>query len=162
MALNPVTIHAIENLQRLTELFSQRREQLALEVGLSVAQWQLLEEISEEHFMPSMFARRQDSTPANVSKLIRQLLDKGIITVGISEIDGRQRRYSLTESGIRTMEKLRESRQQAIDAIWSGFSHDELAVFSNFSDRLAEQLEAYAAGRGEKSRRENGAAVAAN
>lgn len=113
----PPVHEAIASLQRLADLFAARREQLAGEAGLTVQQWRVLEEISGEHFMPSMFARAQESSPAAVSKVLRQLLDKGLVAAAVGERDGRQRRYTLTAKGRRTMEALRASRERAIRAI---------------------------------------------
>jgi DNA-binding MarR family transcriptional regulator len=144
MFVSPTISEAIGNLQRLTDLFSERREQLAREAGLTVQQWRILEEITDEHFMPSMFARSQESSAAAVSKIIRQLLDKILITVAVSETDGRQRRYTLTENGQKVMAQLRDNRQRAIEAIWAGFPQTELENFAAFSRRLADQLQAYA------------------
>src|SRR5688572_13926862 len=90
-------LDSIEQLQRLADLFVQRREQLARAVGLTVQQWHVLEEISDEHFMPSMFARSRESSAAAVSKIIRQLLDKGLVAVAVDAKDGRVRRYTLTD-----------------------------------------------------------------
>jgi DNA-binding MarR family transcriptional regulator len=82
---------AIACLGRLADAFRRRREQLALSVGLSDGQWGVLEEISREHFMPSMFAKTRDSSAAAVSKTLRQLLDKDLVSVTLSKSDGRQR-----------------------------------------------------------------------
>ena len=71
---------AIEQLQKLSELFQQRRVQLAKTVKLTEQQWRVLEEVSTEHFIPSMFARNRESSPAAVSKIIRQLTEKGLIS----------------------------------------------------------------------------------
>ena len=49
---------AIECLGRLSELYQRRREQLAASVGLTDREWDVLEEIATEHFMPSLFARQ--------------------------------------------------------------------------------------------------------
>ena len=46
---------AIGSLGRLTDLFQRRRLQLARGVGLTVQQWRVLEEVSTEHFLPSLF-----------------------------------------------------------------------------------------------------------
>lgn len=144
MPANPSIVStAIVNLQRLADVFCERREQLAREAGLTVQQWCVLEKISEEHFMPSMFARNRDSSAAAVSKVIRQLLDKGVIQVGVREHDGRQRRYTLTAAGERAVEKLRDSRHRAIEAVWSGLDDRELEQFTEFSEELADRLEAY-------------------
>jgi DNA-binding MarR family transcriptional regulator len=135
---------AIEATQRLADLFLQRREQLARAVGLTVAEWAVVEEISGEHFMPSMFARRRDSTPAAVSKILRQLLQKGLIAVSIARDDGRQRLYTLTAKGRRTMAALRRRRQRAIEAIWMDLAAPELEDYVRFAQSLITRLETHA------------------
>src|SRR5512140_1594876 len=120
---NPVVHDAIANLQRLTELFQARRAQLAEGAGLTEQQWEVLERIATEHFMPSLFARRRESSAAAVSRLIRQLLDKRLVTVSPRAHDGRQRQYVPTAKGRRTLDALRADRQAAIDAIWASLDH---------------------------------------
>lgn len=144
VANNAQQIHrAIGQLQRLTELFQQRRAQLAKQVGLTEQQWLVMEEISTEHFMPSMFARSQESSAAAVSKIIRQLIDKELISVSISENDGRQRQYELTTQGKRVMSALRQRRQKAIDAIWADIDPKKLSLFADISQQLVSAIEAY-------------------
>lgn len=134
---------AIGQLQRLAELFATRREQLAREAGLTQQEWHVLEEIATEHFMPSMFARHRRRTPAAVSRIVRQLLDKDLVSVAVSAADGRQRDYELTAKGRRTVDRLRDSRRRAIDAIWMDLDREALASFTRFSGQLIERLEAY-------------------
>lgn len=135
---------AIATLQRLAELFVERREQLAAEAGLTVPQWRVLEEIATEHFMPSMFARRRSVSSAAISKLIRGLLDRGLVSVRVSAEDGRQRVYALTARGRRTLEGLRGSRETAIAVIWSDLPARDLQRFAEFGESLADRLEEYA------------------
>lgn len=138
-------IHAaIECLRRLTDAFRQRRQQLAAQVGLTEQQWSVLEEISTEHFMPSMFAKQRDSTAAAVSKILRQLADKGLIVVSLSAADGRQRNYDLTESGRRTLARLRAERERAIAGVWRKLPATDVREFTRFGTLLTERLEAYA------------------
>jgi DNA-binding MarR family transcriptional regulator len=140
------SVHAaIACLQRLTEVFQQRRLQLAQSVGLSDQQWAVLEQVSTEHFMPSMFARMRDSSPAAVSKILRQLVDKGLVLARIDTTDARQRRYELTAQGKKAMTTLRRNRERAIDAIWTPIPDKELDAFTRFGTRLTESLEKYAA-----------------
>jgi len=134
---------AIRSLQRLTDLFRERRRQLAREVDLSEAQWRLLEEIAGEAFMPSMFARRNDCTPAAVSRTLRQLLERDLVAVSISPDDARQRVYRLTAGGRRVLRRLNRSRERAIAAIWEQFSPAELARFARFASALCDGLESY-------------------
>jgi len=132
---------AIAHLQRLTELFRRRREQLAASAGLTEHQWGVLEEISTEHFMPSLFAKQRDSSAAAVSKTIRQLVDKGFVSVSLDPSDARQRRYDLTAEGRKVMTLLRRSRKQAIDRVWMDLSPTQLRAFNGFAAQLTDRLE---------------------
>lgn len=135
---------AIGRLSRLTELFQERREQLASKAGLTDAQWEVLEEISTERFMPSMFAKHQDSSRASVSKVIRQLLDRHLVRVAISAKDGRQRDYALTPDGRTALSRLRAEREKAIAAIWMKLEPGDLQRFNTFADDLIGRIERYA------------------
>ncbi len=135
----------------LAEIFERRREVLARDAGITIEQWRVLEEISTEHFIPSMFARSRDSSAAAVSKILRQLLDSGLVSAAIGRADRRNRRYKLTAKGTRALGKLRASRQAAIEAIWTGFSRAELAAFSTFAIKLSDRIERYS--RGKSARR---------
>lgn len=138
-------IHAaIHALQRLTEVFQRRREQLASSVGITEREWRVLDGISSEDFMPSMFARRRESTPAAVSKILRQLIDKGLVNVTVSKADGRQRDYALTPKGKRTMLRLRKQRERAVQDVWLDLDDEQLTVFTAFGFDLAARLEEYA------------------
>ena len=140
---------AIGALQRLADLFLERRRQLAGEVGLSEAEWRLLDEIAAERFMPSLFARRRERTPAAVSRVLRGLVDRDLVRASVGESDARHRVYRLTPRGRDLMTRLRERRERAIAAIWKRFPAGELAEFERFAGALADALESYA-----KARRE--------
>jgi DNA-binding MarR family transcriptional regulator len=142
MAQRAEIFHAIEQLQQASALFSKRRSQLAAAVGLTEAQWRVMEGIATQHFMPSLFAREQDHTGSAVSKLLRQLLDKKLIRVSISMGDARQRSYELTAAGVKVMDKLRALRAQAIEEVWADLPPQELAAFSAFSEKLIARLRA--------------------
>lgn len=142
----PADVHtAIANLQRLAELFRQRRGQLAQEAGLTEQQWHVLEEIATEHFMPSLFARHRRRTPAAVSRVIRTLLDRKLVSVSVSADDGRQRTYVLTPRGTKLLDGLRASRRRAIDTVWMDLDPADLSAFTRSSRALITRLEAYAA-----------------
>lgn len=144
---------AIASLQRLAELFGERRRQLAAEVGLSENQWRLLDEVAGEDFMPSMFARRRDCTPAAVSRGLKGLLDRGLVEVSIAEGDARQRIYRLTRRGRSVLRQLRTKRERAVAEIWQRFRPAELDAFVHFADELSDHLEAYARRTGSASGR---------
>jgi DNA-binding MarR family transcriptional regulator len=133
---------AIAALQLLVELFQRRRVHLAAAVDLTEHQWSVLEEISTEHFMPSMFARQRESSAAAISKTLRQLSDKELIASSAQESDGRKRHYQLTEKGKRTMQRLRQQRQEAIELVWADFDSATLHGFVAFSEQLTSKLNA--------------------
>lgn len=135
---------AIAALQRLSELFVERRRQLAREAGISQAEWRLLEEIAAERFMPSLFARRRERSPAAVSRVLRGLVDGGLVRASVGEGDARQRVYRLTARGRERMTRLRERRERAIAEIWRRFPASELAEFERLASALADALERYA------------------
>jgi DNA-binding MarR family transcriptional regulator len=135
---------AIGSLGRLADLFQRRRAQLARGVGLTVQQWRVLEEVSTEHFLPSLFARERECTPAAISKILRQLMGKGLIRAAISSKDGRQRRYQLTGEGCEVIEQLRGERRRAIRAIWSDLPSEEVTRFARFARELGDRLERFA------------------
>lgn len=135
---------AIECLGRLAALYGERRAQLARSVGLTDQQWGVLEEIATEHFMPSLFAKRRESSAAAVSKILRQLVEKGLVVAAIGKDDARKRSFSLTARGTRALETLRERRQQAIRDVWLPMDRDALRAFTAFGTELIGRLAAYA------------------
>jgi len=139
---------AIEALQGLVEVFEDRREALARSVGLSPTQWQVLEQVGRDDFMPSLFARRRDVSAAAVSRTLRQLLDQRLVDVQISPRDARQRLYRVTEKGRKALDEVHDERQRAITAVWEALSDTDLKRFEKLSRGLAERLLAYEAERG--------------
>ena len=139
----PPVHRAIEALQRLSQLFLERRRQLAREAGLTESQWRLLEELADEAFMPSLFAKRRHCTPAAVSRGLKALLERDLATVAIAEGDARQRVYRLTASGRDILARLRSRRAEAITEIWERFGADELEGFVRFASELGDALERF-------------------
>lgn len=136
---------AIAALQRLTDLFRLRRAQLARGALLSEQQWQVLEEVASEQFMPSMFARGREQSPAAISRVIRQLLDRKLIAPAATRgTDRRHRTYALTALGRRALDALRARRGRAVDTVWLAIDSRELSTFTKVSGELAVRLEAYA------------------
>ena len=67
-----------------------------------------------------------------MSKILRQVSDKGLVVATIDKDDARQRRYALTAKGKTVMERLRESREAAIAKVWLTFDGAELRAFTTF------------------------------
>ena len=146
MAAERRDLHAaIAGLGRLAGVFQRRREQLAESVGLTEREWRVLDEIATAGFMPSLFARSSESTPAAVSKVLRQLLDRELVAVNVASGDRRQREYQLTSKGKKLLARLDGGRRHAIREVWSALDGAELKRFTAFATGLAERLEEYSA-----------------
>jgi DNA-binding MarR family transcriptional regulator len=134
---------AIEQLAMLVDVFERRRDTLAAEAGVTVEQWRVMEEIGSRRFMPSMFARRRESSAAAVSRILRQLLDAGLVSVAISQSDGRNREYRLTAEGERALADLKRSREAAIESVWMTQDASEIESFAEFAKKLVRAIEQY-------------------
>ena len=135
---------AIASLQRLAEIFAERRRQLAAAAGLTEAQWRVLEEVGGDGFLPSMFARRRAITAAAVSRTLRHLLDLGLVQSSIGTGDSRERHYRLTAKGRRAIATVEAARETAVKEVWESLPVGELEEFSRFSDELSQRLEGLA------------------
>lgn len=134
---------AIAGLQRLADLLAERRAQLAQQAGLTEQQWRVLEQIAAPGFLPSLFARRSETTPAAVSKVLRQLLEKGLVSVSISERDARQRDYALSARGRRALARIETAREEAVAEVWTPLDPRDVKRFAELADELAGRLERY-------------------
>lgn len=138
-------LKCVEVLGRLAALFEERRRQLAESVHLTVQQWEVLEQVQHEHFMPSLFAQKRASSAAAVSKILRQLTDKGLIIAHVSDKDARQRDYEVTRGGQELLALVREQRRHAIEEVWLKLSQKQLEQFLEVGDQLVSRLDSLAA-----------------
>ncbi len=148
----------ILSLQELADLFARRRAQLAGGAGLRESEWRLLEEVAQEDFLPSLFARERACTAAAVSKTLRALQEAGLVTARIDPEDGRQRRYGLTAAGRRRLAALARARSEALATVWDDLPERELARVASFADELALRLRRYADEREPRTKRARPAA----
>lgn len=142
--MGDVIPRAIAGLQHLADLLAERRAQLAAQAGLTEQQWRVLDEIAAPGFLPSLFARRSETTPAAVSKVLRQLLDKDLVSVAIAQRDARERAYALTAKGRRALSRIARAREDAIASVWSSLDTRDVKRFAELAETLAARLEAYA------------------
>jgi len=134
---------AIEQLQVLSHLFLKKRAELAGRVGLTEAQWRVMEEVQNSNFMPSMFAARNEYSKAAVSKILRQLLALGLVSSSKTDEDGRFRQFEITLEGQHRMSKLNQLRENAVNLIWRSIDPGLLDASIAFNDLLIENLKNY-------------------
>ena len=134
---------AIRQLQMLSTIFIKKRRELAGRVGLTEAQWRVLDEIGHNDFMPSLFASERENTKAAISKTLRQLTDAGLITVEISREDARQRKYTLTAEARQKLDELTRLRTEAVEKVWMPIDQKLLEPTIAFNEALIENLKRY-------------------
>lgn len=140
-----LSLQCVEVLGHLAALFDERRRQLAESVSLTVQQWEVLEQVQHEHFMPSLFAQKRASSAAAVSKILRQLTDKGLIVAHVSDKDARQREYKVTDAAKKLLDSVRKQRRDAIEKVWLKLSATQLQQFSSVGGELVTRLDSLAA-----------------
>ncbi len=135
-----LVFRAIEQLQTLSHLFMKKRSELANRVGLTEAQWRVMEEIDQKDFMPSMFAAKREYSKAAVSKILRQLLEKDMVSFVGGEMDGRTKKYSLTNEGRLCLKSLNKIRLKAVEEVWMTLEPDLLEASISFNEQLIRNL----------------------
>lgn len=145
MAKRELIFEAIQGLQQLAEAYGERRLHLAAAGGLTEQQWRVLESIATRHFLPGLFAQERRSSPAAVSRLLRQLQEAGLVRSSPGRTDARQRVYRLTSKGERRMERIRAERLRAIQAIWRDLPEPRLREFAAICGEISERMERYEA-----------------
>lgn len=134
---------AIRQLQMLSTIFIKKRRELAARVGLTEAQWRVLDEIGHNDFMPSLFASERENTKAAISKTLRQLIDARLVTVEISQADARQRKYALTAIAQEKLEELTRLRTESIEKVWMPIDGKLLEQTVTFNEELIENLKRF-------------------
>lgn len=94
--------------------------------------------------MPSMFARSRNRSAAAISKTLRQLGGKGLVSATVSKSDGRIRQYALTPKARRVLGNLRDRREAAIQDVWQELDGKDLRAFIRFAGDLTNRLDRYA------------------
>ena len=76
------------------------------------------------------------TTPPTVTKLIKDLEDKGFVNRTPDEQDGRASFVSLTEEGRRVAEAIGRARLEALQQVLDGWSEDDLEQLTALFERL--------------------------
>jgi DNA-binding MarR family transcriptional regulator len=67
-----------------------------------------------------------------------------LVVASIAQHDGRHRKYELTAKGKKSMDRLRELREEAIRQVWAQLPADDLKSFTRLNALLIEKIRAYA------------------
>lgn len=88
----------------------------------------------------SQLAESVGTTPATVTKLVRNLEGKGLITRSPDKQDGRASIIDLTAHGRQTAEAIGRARLEGLQKVFDGWSEDDLRELAVLFERLREDM----------------------
>lgn len=96
-------------MRELLLAINDMEKQLQLLCGLSFNEAMLLCCISRDKLTSSQIAMMCGLSPSNASKVIRSIEKKGLVTRTLGTTDKRQMCFNLTDTGVATLEKVRNA-----------------------------------------------------
>lgn len=84
----------------------------------------------------SQLAQSVGTTPPTVTKLVKDLEERGLITRTPDEQDGRASRLSLTEKGRQVAESIGQARLEGLAQVLTDWSEDDLEKMDTLFERL--------------------------
>jgi DNA-binding MarR family transcriptional regulator len=82
---------------------------------------------------------------SRVSRVVADLVKRGVLRREASQEDARRTLVALTEDGINWLDRMNEVKHEVIGQILSDWSHEDLELFAGLYDRFVEKFEQHAA-----------------
>jgi DNA-binding MarR family transcriptional regulator len=84
----------------------------------------------------SQLAESVGTTPPTVTKLVRDLENKGLVTRALDEQDGRASILALTEKGRQTLEAIIQARLEGLQSVLTEWSSEDIEKLDQLFERL--------------------------
>jgi DNA-binding MarR family transcriptional regulator len=84
----------------------------------------------------SQLAESVGTTPPTVTKLVRDLENRGLVTRALDEQDGRASILALTDKGRQTVEAIIQGRLQALQQVLTAWTTEDIAKLDELFERL--------------------------
>lgn len=110
-------------MKELLKSLSSLELQLEKRYGVSLNEAMVLCCIGNGTITASMISEKTGMTPSNTSKVIRSIENKELITHVTGEKDRRQKRFTLTDKGLRRLDTLKNEEIDIPDFIKPLFEH---------------------------------------
>ena len=88
----------------------------------------------------SQLAESVGTTPPTVTKLVRDLENKGLVTQALDEQDGRASILALTDKGREVAESIRHARQESLRQVLADWTAEDLERFTALFERLRSDM----------------------
>ncbi len=108
--------------------------------GLSLMQMQVLKRSSEQAARAGELAAQLRVTPAAITKIVDQLVDRGLITRTRSPEDGRSAALVASAAGKAALDRSRRSRNRTLRVMLGSLTKDETAALTSILRRAVALL----------------------
>jgi len=81
---------------------------------------------------------------SRVSRVVADLVRRGVLRREASQEDARRTLVALTEEGVAWLDRMNEVKHEVIGQILADWSHEDLELFAGLYDRFVEKFEQYA------------------
>ena len=132
-----------QTLVHLAQTFIALGEEIAAGGRLTPQLWGVLHQVGEagdDGVSPSEIAAASGTSRANVTKLVRGLVRRGLVRVGGNPADGRQKRLTCTASGRQVLARLNAEKARLLGAALDGLSPEERRALHRVGARLLSRL----------------------
>lgn len=111
------------------------------DIGVSLAQCKALKVVTMvESCTPMDIARANHLEKAQVTRILKELIEKDIIIKAPNPNDKRSQMISMTEKGLSVMAKVRELEQSILARMTEGVSVEDIDIFNQVSNKFSENL----------------------
>lgn len=136
-ARNDKSMQTWMQLARSFNTIRQKEQQYITSFGITFGQFQVLEVLYHRGDMPiSSITKLIDSTPGNMTVVVKNLKKEGYICVVKDEHDKRVSNLSITEKGGEVIKSLFSEHAQNLGGYFDIFSDEELETLFNLLKRL--------------------------
>ncbi len=133
-----IEYHEVTHHMIVTQQMHRRKLEKNLEgIGVHRAQHRLLMTLANGTFRSQVeLARRLEVTPATIAVSLKKLEQDKLIRKTAKKEDSRVNFVELTEKGEKMVEDSRVFWDSVDEAMYQGFSQEELGLLCNFLDRI--------------------------
>lgn len=111
------------------------------DTGVSLAQCKVLKVVMMvENCTPMDIARANHLEKAQVTRIVKELIEKDIVNKVANPNDKRSQMLSITEKGLSVMNKIKKLEQSILAKMTEGVSESEIEHFNQIANRFSDNL----------------------
>ena len=128
----------------LQQLMTTRQNKLFANLSITSSQFGLLVHFTHNptrSWLVSELANVMEMNQPGITKVVTQLVDKGLLLATPDKIDGRKKHLTITDKGLKTCLKTMNFFEPDLQNIYSSFANDELSELEQRLEKLMTWLD---------------------